>query len=143
MNQPVRMSGRASAGRDQARPNSARSRFSRPALDPAALGFVHQTCWPISRCRGSATAAAIDRLRRAGRALAHHRNPAAPPPPEKIQRPGPKASRKGVGDVLVRVDLAIDVQLAQGAGDQLRDLAAENRMISTSWSCGSGRQGCS
>jgi hypothetical protein len=38
---------------------------------------------------------------------------------------GANSGQEGVGDVLERVDLAIDVQLAQAAGDQLRDLAAE------------------
>jgi hypothetical protein len=40
-------------------------------------------------------------------------------------RLGRKIGQKGVGHLLKRMDLAIDVQLAQSSRDQLRDLRAE------------------
>ena len=46
-------------------------------------------------------------------------------PPDRITALGANSARKAPVDSLVRVDFAVDVQLAQAARDQLRHLAAE------------------
>ena len=46
-------------------------------------------------------------------------------PPDRITACGRNAGEEGGVDLLVGVDLAVDARLAQPAGDQLGDLAAE------------------
>ena len=62
-----------------------------------------------------------DACGRTGGALVDHAGRTA----REDHRLGGEVVEEGVGDVLERVDFAIDVELAQAAGDQLRDLAAE------------------
>ena len=83
-----------------------------------------------------------DRLRRPRRAFVDDRLAG---PPDRITALGAKSAQEGVGDVLVRVDFAIDVQLAQAARDQLGHLAAEVddekavMVVMCSWRPGVGR----
>ena len=46
-------------------------------------------------------------------------------PPERMTACGAEVGEEGGVDLLVGVDLAVDARLAQAAGDQLGDLAAE------------------
>ncbi len=89
------------------------------AFDRAAQ-ILHHDLLPVTDTEDR-HAERIGRFRRSGAALAGDRIGAA----GKDDRLGGKRRQKIIGDILIGVDFAIDVQLAQAAGNKLRYLAAE------------------
>ena len=117
MNQPVEKVDALVVGRD---PGAAEFGGAVAALRPRRRASASSPAGR-SRCRGPARPA----RRRASAGGGEPSSTTEAGPPDRITAFGAKFVEEVLGHLLERVDLAIDVELAQAARDELRHLGAE------------------